>query len=162
MNIRSPHDVGWISDLTVAKLMRNDPIVVDDKVLLGDIRDKYPPETAKSIFVQRAGQFIGTIDVLSLHVKHGETETGPVTAGDVAKSPGSFLLPAQNIRSALMIFDGAEQEMLPVLDSPADRRIIGFLSEPYTLRRYNQALERLRESDGDRRDLFPISEPPKI
>jgi CIC family chloride channel protein len=162
MNIRSPLDIGWISDLTVAKLMRNDPIVVDDKVLLRDVRDKYPPETARSIFVQRDDQFIGTIDVLSLHAKRAEADAGLVTAGDIAKSPGSFLLPAQNIRSALMIFDGTEQEMLPVLDSPADRRIIGFLSEPYTLRRYNQALERLRENEGDRRDLFPISEPPKV
>lgn len=160
MNIRSPHDIGWISDLSVAKLMRSDPIVVDEKVPLEDLRGKYPPETAKSLFVQREGSFVGTIDVLSLYFNVPEPETGRVTAGDVAKSPGSFLLPGQNIRSALVIFDGVEQEILPVLDSPVDRRVIGFLSEPYVLRRYNQALEHLRESEGGRRDLFPISEPP--
>ncbi|HVW73799.1 MAG TPA: chloride channel protein [Rhizomicrobium sp.] len=160
MDIRSPHDIGWISDLTVAKLMRNDPIIVDGKMLLADLRGQYPPETAKTLFVQKDGSFVGTIDVLSLHAGRPQPDAGAVTAGDIAKSPGSFLLPAQNIRSALMIFDGAEQERLPVLDSPADRRIIGFLSEPYILKRYNQALERLREHEGDRRDLFPISEPP--
>jgi chloride channel protein, CIC family len=159
IDIRSPHDIGWISDLTVAKLMRNDPIVVNEKIPLKDLQEKYPPETAKSIFVLKDDQFIGTIDVLALHGRRSEADAGLVTAGDIAKSPGSFLLPAQNIRSALMIFDGTEQEILPVLDSPADRRVIGFLSEPYTLRRYSQALERLRESEGDRRDLFPISEP---
>jgi CIC family chloride channel protein len=161
INIRSPHDIGWIADLTVAKLMRSDPVVVDEKLPLGDLRDRYPPETAKSIFVQKDGRFVGTIDVLSLHVRRPEPGDSLVTAGDIAKSPGSFLLPAQNIRSALMIFDRAEEEVLPVLDSPADRRVVGFLSEPYTLRRYNQALERLGEQEGDRRDLFPIAEPPK-
>ena len=161
IDIRSPHDIGWIADLTVAKLMRNDPIIVDDQIPLADLRAKYPPETAKSIFVQKEGRFVGTIDVLSLHVNRPELGTGLVTAGEVARSPGAFLLPAQNIRSALMIFDQVEQEVLAVLDSPADRRVIGFLSEPYALRRYNQALERQGENQSDGRDLFPIAEPPR-
>jgi len=159
INIRSPHDIGWIADLTVAKLMRNDPIIVDDQIPLADLRAKYPPETAKSIFVQKEGRFVGTIDVLSLHVDRPELGSGLVTAGEIAQSPGAFLLPAQNIRSALVIFDRVEQEALAVLDSPADRRVIGFLTEPYALRRYNQALERQGENQGDGRDLFPISEP---
>lgn len=159
MNIRSPHDIGWISDLTVAKLMRTDPIIVDEKLPLEVLRAKYPPEMAKSIFVQKEGRFIGTIDVLSLHFNGSAPNAGRVTAGDLAKSPDSFLLPAQNIRGALAIFDGVEREILPVLDTSIDRRVIGFLSEPYILRRYNQALEHLREGEGGRRDLFPISEP---
>jgi CIC family chloride channel protein len=52
-------------------------------------------------------------------------------------------------------------EALPVFESPTDRHVLGYLTEQYALRRYNQALERRRAADLGERDLFSIAEPPR-
>jgi CIC family chloride channel protein len=38
--------------------------------------------------------------------------------------------------------------------------VIGYLTEQYALRRYNQELERRRTADLGERDLFAVVEPP--
>jgi len=52
-----------------------------------------------------------------------------------------------------------QRETLPVVTSSADRRVAGYLTEAYALRRYNQELELRRHAEMGMRDLFPISEP---
>jgi CIC family chloride channel protein len=46
---------------------------------------------------------------------------------------------------------------LPVLASPIDRRVVGFLTEAYALRRYNQELERTRGDEIGDSSLFGAS-----
>ena len=65
------------------------------------------------------------------------------------------------MRTALSRFEETEVEFLPVVDSPGDKAIIGYLTEQYALRRYNQELERRRNADLGERDLFSIAEPPR-
>ena len=116
LGIHSPHDIGWISDLTIAKLMRLDPKIVDAPITLQELRDKYPLGSAKRIFVQDGGKYIGSLDLLALHdVRRGQ-DTTILTAKDLATAPGSFLLPGQNIRTALVLFDETKIETLPVLE----------------------------------------------
>ena len=160
LGIQSPHDIGWIADLTVAKLMRSDPAIVEAGIPLQQLRDKYPLGSAKRLFVQDANQFIGSVDVAALHDTQQAKDIIKPTARDVAAAPGSFLLPSQNVRTALMLFDSTKVETLPVLRSPADREIVGYLTEAFALRRYNQELERRRDADMGARNLFPIAEPP--
>jgi CIC family chloride channel protein len=83
-----------------------------------------------------------------------------LTARDVAKSPDVFLLPSENVRTALVRFEDRLVESLPVLASPLGREVVGYLTEAYALRRYNQELERRRSAELGERDLFSISEPP--
>ena len=52
-------------------------------------------------------------------------------------------------------------ESLPVLESPTERHVVGYLSEQYALRRYNQELERRRSADLGERDLFSMGERPR-
>ena len=68
--------------------------------------------------------------------------------------PASFLLPGDNLRTALDRFSQAAQETLPVIDNAEDRRIIGYLSEAYALRRYAHELERHRGGLGDDVGIF--------
>jgi CIC family chloride channel protein len=160
LGIQSPHDIGWIADLTVAKLMRFDAVIADATVPLSDLRASHPLGSAKRIFVQEHGHFIGSLDVAALHdSKHAKDIANPI-ARDMAMAPELFLLPNQNVRSALMLFDSSKSETLPVLRSTFDRQVIGFLTESYALRRYNQELERRREAEMGTRNLFPIAEPP--
>ena len=160
LGIHSPHDIGWITDLTVAKLMRMDPKVVEAATTAGELREIYPLGSAKWIFVQDGRQFIGSSDVSALHDPRRGQDPTAVTARDLAAGPGAFLLPGQNIRTALMLFVESKMETLPVLDSPADRQVVGYVTEAYALRRYNQELERRRDAEIGARDLFPIAEPP--
>jgi CIC family chloride channel protein len=54
------------------------------------------------------------------------------------------------VRAALDHFVGSELETLPVVASASDLRVIGFVTESYALRMYNQELERARAEDlGD-------------
>jgi CIC family chloride channel protein len=161
LGIHSPHDVGWLADLTVARLMRSDAKVVDAEQTVASLREKYPLGSAKWLFAEDKGQFIGSIDLARLHETKSAPETAPRTARDVAAAPNAFLLPAQNVRIALALFNSAQLETLPVVRSVSDRHVLGYLTEAYALRRYNQELERRRSADMGMRDLFPISEPPE-
>jgi CIC family chloride channel protein len=88
-------------------------------------------------------------------------ETTARTARDFARDADLHLLPYENVRTALGRFEDKEVETLPVLESPSDRKVIGYLTEQYALRRYNQELERRRSAELGDRDLFSIAEPPR-
>jgi CIC family chloride channel protein len=83
------------------------------------------------------------------------------TARDFARDGDVFLLTYENVRTALARFEEKEIETLPVLDSTTEHKVVGYLTEQYALRRYNQALERRRSADLGERDLFSIAEPPR-
>jgi len=65
------------------------------------------------------------------------------------------------VRTALSRFEDKEVESLPVLESPTEKKVIGYLSEQYALRRYNQELERRRSAELGERDLFSVGEQPR-
>jgi len=81
-----------------------------------------------------------------------------VGEGDIAEQTRKTMA---NVRTALARFEEKEIETLPVLDSPTEHKVMGYLTEQYALRRYNQALERRRSADLGERDLFSIAEPPR-
>ena len=160
IGIRSPHDIGWLADLTEAKLMRSDPKIVPAGMPLGEIREKYPLGGAKRVFVvQPDGRYFGALDIADLHDKKRDAVLGSLTAADIAKGGDAFLLPGQNVRVALQKFEESQIESLPVLNTALDRTILGYLTEAYALRRYNQELERRRNAELGARDLFSISDP---
>ncbi|XKH36306.1 hypothetical protein ACIU1J_18055 [Azospirillum doebereinerae] len=65
-----------------------------------------------------------------------------------------MLLPGDDARTALRRFCAAEVEALPVLASASDRRVVGYVTESFALRRYSQALERQRGEDLGERGLW--------
>jgi len=161
IGIRSPHDIGWLADLTVSRLMRADPKTEPATTPLAELREKYPPGSVKRVFVvSEEGDFMGALDVAALHDEK-PAETAARTARDFARDADLHLLPYENVRTALGRFEDKEVETLPVLESPSDRKVIGYLTEQYALRRYNQELERRRSAELGDRDLFSIAEPPR-
>lgn len=156
IGIRSAHDVGWLVDLTVSKLMRTDPKVVPSGMPLAEMREKYPLGGAKRVLVvDLDGRYAGGIDVAALH----DSKAGSLTAGEIARHGDDFLLPGQNVRVALQRFEETQIEALPVLASASNRTIVGYMTEAYALRRYNQELERRRNAELGARDLFSIFDP---
>ena len=158
--IRSPHDIGWLTDLTVRRLMRQDAKTVPENMTLAAVREAYPLGDAKKVFVVSAsGAYKGTLDLTAIHDGKHDKELD-LTAGKLAKSPHLVLRPLQNVKTALNLFEVHQTEMLPVVETGEHGQIIGYMTEQYALRRYNQELERRRSADLGEKDLFSIVEPP--
>jgi len=161
IGIRSAHDIGWLADLTVSRLMRADAKTVPETTPLAELRERFPPGSTKRVFVvSEAGEYIGSLDVAALH-EEKSADPAARTAHSFAKDGDLYLLAYENVRTALARFEDKEIESLPVLESPTERNVIGYLSEQYALRRYNQELERRRTAELGERDLFSTGEPPR-
>ena len=161
IGIRGAHDVGWLADLTARRLMRADPKLVAESAPLAEILAKYPPGSGKTVFVvSDTGTFLGTLDLAGAHEAAAGEAPDRRVARDFAVHPDLFVLPFENVRTALARFEEREVETLPVVASGSDRSVIGYLTEQYALRRYNQELERRRTADLGERDLFAVVEPP--
>jgi len=162
IGVRGPHDIGWLADLTVGRLMRTDTKVVLDTTPLRELREKFPPGSAQHVFVvSEGGAFVGTLNVAAVHDEQQDEVLDSRYAREFATHGDLVLEPYENVRTALSRFEEKEIEIMPVVDSPTDKAIIGYLTEQYALRRYNQELERRRNADLGERDLFSISEPPR-
>ena len=65
----------------------------------------------------------------AVHNPELDEEAEEIRVRDLARNARYFLLPRTNVRTALRQFSEAEEEGLPVLDSPTSRKIIGYLTE---------------------------------
>ena len=157
LSIRGAHDVGWIGDMTVGRLMRSDAKTVPENLGLRALRAAYPLGGAKRVYVVDAsGHYAGVIDMGDLHDVQIDDALDGAVAGDLAEAPDQFLLPSENIRSALSRFDSLQVETLPVLLSRSQPTVVGYMSEAYALKRYSAELERMRSAELGQRDLFSI------
>jgi CIC family chloride channel protein len=153
--VRGASDIGWMHDLTVAKLMRRDVRTIPDTMLLADVRERFPLGGAKVVFLLDAdGHYTGLINVSDAHMPDLDDKIDVMTARDLKQGEEKFLLPTQMVRTALDRFTAAEQETLPVVASAADRRVVGFVTEAYALRQYRQELERARAEELGDSTLF--------
>ena len=157
LSIRGAHDVGWISDMTVGRLLRSDAKTVPENLGLRALRAAYPLGGAKRLYVvDAAGHYAGAIDIADLHDALIDDALDGAVAGDLAEAPDQFLLPSENIRSALARFDSLQVETLPVLLSRSQKTVVGYVTEAYALKRYSAELERMRSAELGQRDLFSI------
>jgi CIC family chloride channel protein len=157
LSIRGAHDVGWIRDMSVGRLMRNDAKTVPENLGLRALRVAYPMGGAKRLYVVNgSGHYIGCIDTADLHDAEIDDALDGAVASDLAEGADQFLLPSENIRSALTRFDTLQIETLPVLLSSSQRTVVGYMTEAYALKRYSGELERMRSAELGQRDLFSI------
>jgi CIC family chloride channel protein len=155
--IAGAHDIGWIADLIVGRMMRADPVTVPVGMPLAKLRAKVPLGSSKRVFaVEENGRYRGTVDMATVHDPDLTDAAASLVAGDLAQGRGFYLLRNENIRVALKRFEVSETETLPVLDNLEDLRVVGYLTEAYAFRRYTQELERQRGAELGREDLFPL------
>ncbi|MGO9430406.1 chloride channel protein [Rhodoblastus sp.] len=132
-NIRSANDIGWVSDLTVGRLMQPDPPTVDASIELRELCALYPLGSARAIVVtDEAGRYAGLVNLAEAHV---HAQNGGGKAGELARFSDSALHAAMNAKVAMAIFDKSQSDQLAVVD-PLSEAPIGILSEPYLARRY--------------------------
>ena len=144
--IRSAADIGWMRELTVAKMMRKDLHAMPAVTTIAALREAFPiGSTANVIAVDDKACYVGMVQVADAHAAEVSPEK-PIK--DLIHHADAVLLPGMAIKEAVLAFDRAEAEALAVVASDHDRRVIGLLTEAYALRRYAAELERRR------RELF--------
>jgi chloride channel protein, CIC family len=143
--IRSAADVGWMRDLTVEKMMRQDVQTVYASSTIAAFRETFPLGSAAYVIaVDEADRYVGLVLVADAHAVEASQDK---SIKDLLHYREDMLLPGMAVKEAVLAFDRAEAEALAVVDSFLDRRVVGLLTEAYVLRRYSAALE------GRRRDL---------
>jgi len=140
--IRSAADVGWIRDLTVARMMRRDVATVDAASSLEEFRGRFPLGSKTQVIAEdEEGRYRGIIFVADAYA----TENARARrVSDLMRYDKATLLPSMNVQEAVAAFDRAEAEALAVIDSLEHRKVIGILTETHTLRRYSEESERRR------------------
>ena len=141
--IRSAADVGWMRELTVGRMMRQDVQTVHAATNVAAFREAFPlGSTPYVVAVDETDRYVGLIHLADIHANEVDADA-PLK--DFLHYPDEMLLPGMAVKEAVLAFDRAEAEALAVVDSYLDRRVIGLLTEAYVLRRYSAALERRRQ-----------------
>ena len=146
--IRSAADVGWIRDLTVARLMRPDVATVDADMPIEEFRDEFPlGSKTQVVAVDADGRYVGLAMVADAHAPDIERKRGLI---GILHYRDVVLHPAMNIHEAIAVFDAAEAESLAVVEAGSEHRPVGILTEAHAMRRYaEESDQRRREAIGE-------------
>jgi len=155
--LHSPHDIGWLHDLQVANLMRRDFAVVPLSLPLAELCRQFPIDTSVRVFVtDDEGGYHGYVDLVEAHGASRREGSAQLTAADIARGAEHFLTPGQPVRETLDHFIASAAETLAVVDNPRDRRVLGYLSEAFALRRYYRELEARHSEELGDDELFKL------
>ncbi len=140
-SIRSAVDVGWIRNLTVGRMMRQDVRPISTTATLSVFRRQYPlGSVARVIAIDEQDRYAGIVWVADAHA----AELDVTRVGDILHHTNAVLLPAMTVKEAATLFETAEADALAVVDSRETLHVLGLLTEQYALRRYSEELERRR------------------
>ncbi|MCJ2045029.1 chloride channel protein [Methylobacterium sp. J-078] len=146
-SIRSAHDVGWIRTLTVGKLMRREvPMAPLDQTLPAFLRKHPLGSPSRVVMVDGEGRYAGIILVPEAHAALREAEDGSPDLSGLLRHTADVLTADMNAKIATAIFDRTESEALAVVEDLKSRKVIGFLTESHTLKRYSEELDRQRRA----------------
>ncbi|RUV39055.1 chloride channel protein, partial [Mesorhizobium sp. M1A.T.Ca.IN.004.03.1.1] len=134
--------VGWIRNLTVDKLMRADVKTARAGISLEEFKQAFPiGSTQRVILVEESDKYAGLVLVPEIYANPTDAQDEGKTLADFIHYRNDFLQPQMNARQAAAIFDKSESEALAVVNNLIERKVIGQLSESYTLRRYSEELD---------------------
>jgi CIC family chloride channel protein len=140
--IRSAHDVGWMRNLTVGKMMRRDVKSVSEQMGIKEFRRLYPLGAATRVIALRAdGRYAGMIDVAEAY---GDGVDEIALVATLLRQKDVMLHPALGARDAELLFEKHNADALVVVSDLTGRDVIGTLTEAHLLRRYSQELEKAR------------------
>jgi CIC family chloride channel protein len=146
-SIKSAHDVGWIRNLTVERLMRPDVHVIGAETTLPDFRSQFPLGSAQRVvLLDDAGRYAGMVLLADVHSIAPDPGDETKTMSGFAKFRKDFLQPQMNAKQAAAIFDKSGSEALPVVSNLIEKKVIGLLTESHLLRRYSEELDRQRRT----------------
>jgi CIC family chloride channel protein len=149
--IRSAHDVGWIRNLTVGRLMRRDLRTIRADTPLAAFRRQFPlGSTGQVIALDQAERYAGIVLLPEAHAPELDEKVASTRITSLLRYQNTVLLPAMNVKEAAALFERVQADALAVVDSREGQRVLGLLSEQHALRRYSAELDqRRRELAGE-------------
>jgi CIC family chloride channel protein len=145
--IRSGVDIGWLSELKVAGIVRTDVMEVGQGTPLLQLRRLVPLGSRSTIFaVDEAGNYAGQIDVTLIHDPDLDDAADGLVASDLAVAGKYYLRPEMDVRTALGWFEKSCLETLPVFAGEGEGRVIGYVTEAYALKSFAYEMERHHSS----------------
>jgi CIC family chloride channel protein len=136
--ILGAQDVGWIRDLTVARLMDRNPPIIGSSATLSEFRAAHPLGVAHFVILRdERGRYAGIVSVPEVHAQGEDTRS----ISDLARLPSTALHPEDNVKAAMTLFESAQSEILAVADAETGA-ILGSLGEAYAARRYAAETDR--------------------
>ena len=138
--IRSAHDVGWVRQMTVGRLMRREPAAIDGQTSVAEFRRRYPlGSTHAVVVVDESHGYLGLVATPDAFTEGLDPSR---KVAEIARQPGMLLTPDINVKDAMAAFDHTETESLAVVDGLDSRKVIGLLTEKYAARRYAEELDK--------------------
>ena len=142
--IRSPHDIGWMRNLSAGRMMRRDVRTVPLATSLAVFRRQYPlGSTQRVIVVDERDRYAGMILTAEAHAPDLGLEEGS-DLRPLLRYQGAVLTPPMTVRDVVDAFAEAEADELAVVADPTTRKVLGLLTEAHVLRRYAEELDRRR------------------
>jgi len=143
--IRSAHDVGWMRTLTVGRMMRHDIRTVSSEATIAEFRGKFPlGSTQRVIGIDPEGRYVGMVLVPEAHAPERDADADKTPVSTILHYRDDVLVPSMNVKDAVAVFDRSESEALAVVDGPANREVVGLLTEAHAMRRYAEELDKVR------------------
>jgi CIC family chloride channel protein len=143
-SIRSAHDIGWIRNLTVGRLMRSDVRTASEDMTPDMFCSAFPLGATQWVVVTgEQGEYRAMVQVAEIHADRASAEPNDELSYFFLHQT-NVLLPDMNVRQAARLFESNHAESLAVVSDRIERRVLGLLSEAHTLRRYSEELERQR------------------
>jgi len=144
--IRSAHDVSWMRNLTVERMMREDVRTLPDTTTVAKFRQQVPLGAAQRIIVtDQSRKYVGMLLVAEVYGLDPSSETDSEPIRTLVKYQDTLLVPSMNVKAAADIFARSGSEELSVVDNFANRRVVGLLTEAHLLRRYAEELDKARK-----------------
>ena len=120
-----------------------------------ELRRLFPLGSVSRVFaVDGQGGYVGLIELSVAHDPDLDDAADGLVASDLAGKGRAFLTPEMDVRTALSRFEETALETMAVLVAANDRRVVGYVTEAFALRRYAQEMERHRSAELGERDLF--------
>ena len=104
--IRSAADIGWLRDLTVGRMMREDVRTVLTEMTVAAFREAFPPgSTAQVVAVDGEGRYAGLVMVAEAHAAELAEDA---FVFQILRHRDDLLLPSMTVQEAVTAFDTTE------------------------------------------------------
>jgi CIC family chloride channel protein len=143
--IRSAHDIGWMRNLTVGRMMRHDIRTASSQTSVAEFRAKFPlGSTQRVIAIDPQGHYVGMVLVPEAHAPERDSDADATPVNTILHYQDDVLVPSMTVKEAVGAFDKSESEALAVVDGLVNRQVVGLLTEAHAMRRYAEELDKVR------------------
>ncbi len=148
--IRSANDVGWMRNLTVRRLMRQDPPTLSSAATIAMFRKAFPLGSRHMIvLLNEDGGYAGLVPTAEAHAAELDLVAASQPILTLARWIDTVLAPDLDVKMAMAALDQAEAETLAVVETEDDAhrgKVIGLLTEAYASRRYAEEMDKANRS----------------